>query len=490
MGKITGFMEFERQTSKSSKPLERIQHFNAFHTPLSKQAQQEQAARCMDCGVPFCQNGTMIKGMVSGCPLQNLVPEFNHLIYKDRYELAFARLSATNRFAEFTSRACPALCEAACTCSATGGDSVSVKENEFAIIEEAYAKGYMYANPPKNRSGKRVAVIGSGPSGLASAEWLNKRGHKVCVYERSDRLGGLLMYGIPNMKIEKWSIDRRIDIMKEEGIEFVTSCNVGVDICAQQLQEEYDAIVLCCGASKPRDIQVEGRDAKGIYFAVDYLKSITKSLLDSDFEDQKAIDAKGKKVLVIGGGDTGNDCVGSAIRQGCTQVIQLEMMPQLPLTRSASNAWPQWPFVLKTDYGQQEAIAKFGQDPRMYQSTVKNFIKDAHGNVNRVCIEKLEPKVENGRTQMEATGESFEVEADLVLIAAGFVGSESYVSDAFQTTLTPRGNVQEQNFKTNTDKVFVAGDMRRGQSLIVWALREGRDVAREVDTYLMGYSNL
>ncbi len=491
MGKMTGFLDYSRVTSEEIAPLDRIKNFDEFHKHISKEEQMLQGARCMDCGVPFCQNGTLIAGMTSGCPLNNLIPEWNDLVYKGKYDLALNRLFATNRFPEFTARACPALCEAACTCS-LNGDAVSVKENELAIIEEAYKEGRIIACAPETRTGKTVAVVGSGPSGLATAEWLNKRGHKVTVFERSDRLGGLLMYGIPNMKLEKWVIDRRTDIMKQEGIDFVTNCNIGVDKSADELKNEFDAVVLCCGASKPRDIFAEGRDANGIYFAVDYLKTVTKSLLDSNFEDGKAIDACGKKVLVIGGGDTGNDCVGSSIRQGATNVVQLEMMAKLPEERTASNAWPQWPLTLKTDYGQEEAIAVFGNDPRIYQTTVSEFLKDDDGNVRGAIVSKLcaEHDEETGRITMKPTGETFEVEADLVFIAAGFLGSEQYVVDNFAIETDNRGNVSTKKFKTNEDKVFAAGDMRRGQSLIVWALREGRDVAREVDAFLMGYSNL
>ncbi len=491
MGKMTGFLEYKRQTSECIPPLERIENFNEFHIPISKEEQMIQGARCMDCGVPFCQNGEMIAGMTSGCPLQNLIPEWNDLVFKDKYELAFRRLFATNRFPEFTSRACPALCEAACTCGVTSGDSVTVKENEFAIIEEAYAKGYMKACYPPARTGKKVAVVGSGPSGLATAEWLNKRGHLVTIFERSDRVGGLLMYGIPNMKLEKAVIDRRVKIMEQEGVTFVTNCNIGVDRTKEELLNAFDAVVLCCGASSPRDINATGRDGNGIYFAVDYLKSVTKSLLDSNFEDGKAISAKGKNVLVIGGGDTGNDCVGSSIRQGCKNVVQLEMMPQAPKERTVNNAWPQWPLVLKTDYGQEEAIAKFGNDPRVYQTTVNEFLKDEKGNVCGAVVSKLTAeRGDNGRLNMVPTGETFTVEADLVFIAAGFVGCEKYVAESFGAEINPRGNIADKNFKTTANNVFVAGDMRRGQSLIVWALREGRDVAREVDTFLMGYSNL
>ncbi len=492
MGKITGFLDYRRNNSKEIEPLLRIQNFNEFHIHIKEEEQKIQASRCMDCGVPFCQSGATIAGMTSGCPLNNLVPEWNELVYQGLWKLALKRLMSTNRFPEFTSRVCPALCEASCTCGMTSGDAVTVKENEFAIIENAWKEGFLEPVQPPARTGKKVAVIGSGPSGLSTAEWLNRRGHIVHVFERSDRLGGLLMYGIPNMKLEKSVIDRRIRLMGQEGIVFETMADVGKNKDAKELIEHYDAVVLCCGASNPRDIQVEGRDAKGIYFAVDFLSQVTKSLLDSELQDEKFPQVEGKNVLVIGGGDTGNDCVGSSIRLGCKSVTQLEMMPRPPAERTEDNPWPQWPKVLKTDYGQNESIAVFGEDPRKYQTTVKYFDIDENGNVKGAQVSKLESKKDSttGRMMMVPTGEEFYVEADIVLIAAGFVGCESYVTEAFGVEVDNRGNVATKSFKTNIDNIFSAGDMRRGQSLVVWGLREGRDVAREVDAQLMGYSNL
>ena len=490
MGKPTGFMEINRQVSFELPPEERTKNFNEFHIPLHPDEQQAQGARCMDCGVPFCQSGMLLGGMFSGCPLNNLIPEWNDLVYRGQWDLAVKRLIATNRYPEFTSRVCPALCEAACTCGMTTGNPVTVKENERAVVEYGYESGTIHAVPPPSRTGKRVAVVGTGPSGLSVADLLNKRGHKVTMYERSDRVGGLLMYGIPNMKLEKWVIDRRVDILKEEGIDFVTSTDVGRDITAEELKQQYDAVVLCCGAKQPRDIGAPGRDAAGIHFAVDYLSSVTKSLLDSNFADGRAITAEGKKVLVIGGGDTGNDCVGTAIRQGCTGVTQLEMMPCPPVSRAPGNDWPEWPRVLKTDYGQQEAIAKFGSDPRLYKTTVKEFYKNESGQVCGALIAKLESQVVDGRRMMVPTGEEFAVECDLVLIAAGFTGCEPYVAEAFGVDMTPRGTVADTKYATSQPGVFACGDMRRGQSLVVWALREGRDTAAVVDEYLMGYTNL
>jgi glutamate synthase (NADPH/NADH) small chain len=448
----------------------------------------------MDCGVPFCQSGIILNGMVSGCPLNNLIPEWNDLVYSGTWQQAYNRLKKTNSFPEFTARVCPAPCEAACTCG-LNGDPVAIKENEYAIIERAYASGIAGPRPPKIRTGKKVAVIGSGPAGLAAADQLNKRGHSVTVLEREDRAGGLLMYGIPNMKLEKHVIDRKVEIMKEEGIEFLTNADVGKNQKAKDLLKEYDRIILACGASNPRDLNVPGRDAQGIYFAVDFLKSTTKSLLNSDLQDNQYLSAKGKHVIVIGGGDTGNDCVGTSLRHGCASVTQLEMMPKLPETRTEDNSWPEWPKVLKTDYGQEEAISVFGKDPRVYQTTVKEFIKDKSGKLVKAILMSLEPKKDEktGRMSMEpVAGSEKEVPADLVLIAAGFLGAQNYVADAFGVKLNGRSNVETEagRYKTNVDKVFVAGDMHRGQSLVVWAIREGREVAKEVDISLMGYTNL
>ena len=494
MGKPTGFLEYDRVNGKAAAPLERIKNFNEFHTPLTEAQQRKQGARCMECGVPFCQSGMMMNGMVSGCPLHNLVPEWNDLVYTGNWGQAYNRLKKTNSFPEFTSRVCPAPCEAACTCG-LNGDPVSIKENEHAIIEKAYETGAAGPKPPHLRTDKKIAVIGSGPSGLAAADQLNKRGHNVTVFEREDRVGGLLMYGIPNMKLEKQIIDRKINVMKEEGVTFVTGANVGKNYKAAKLLKEFDSVVLACGASNPRAINVPGRDAEGIYFAVDFLKSTTKSLLNSNLEDGNYISAKDKHVIVIGGGDTGNDCVGTAIRHGCASVTQLEMMPKLPEKRAENNSWPEWPRILKTDYGQEEAIAVFGHDPRIYQTTVKEFVKDESGKLVKAILVSLkaEKNPETGRMSMvPVEGSEKEVPADLVLIAAGFLGAQSYVADAFGVELNARTNVATEagKYATNVEKVFTAGDMHRGQSLVVWAIHEGRDVAKEVDKYLMGYTNL
>ena len=496
MGKATGFMDYARQDKTAEQPLERIRHFNEFHTPLSKEEQEFQGARCMDCGVPFCQSGKNLMGMASGCPLHNLVPEWNDLIYNGNWEEAYYRLVKTNNFPEFTSRVCPALCEKACTCG-LNQEAVSSKSNEYAIIENAYEMGYAKANPPKVRTGKKIAVIGSGPSGLAAADLLNKRGHSVTVFEREDKAGGLLRYGIPNMKLEKQYIDRKLAVMEEEGVEFRLNCNVGKDVKPAALLKEYDRILLACGASNPRDIKAPGRDAEGIYFAVDFLKSTTKALWANDMKlkDGTYISAKGKNVIVIGGGDTGNDCVGTSVRHGAKSVLQLEMMPKAPDDRTENNPWPEWPKVCKTDYGQEEAIAVFGSDPRVYTTTVKEFVKDKKGKLCKAVLVKLESKKDEatGRMMMvEIPGSEYTVDAELVLIAAGFLGSENYVTKAFGVEVNQRTNVktEEGHYASSVPNVFTAGDMHRGQSLVVWAIREGREAAKEIDESLMGYTNL
>lgn len=495
MGKPTGFLEYERETAKVLPPKVRIANFKEFRTPLNKEKQKLQGARCMACGVPFCQSGMMIGGMASGCPLHNLVPETNDLVYTGNWKQAFLRLSKTHSFPEFTSRVCPALCEAACTCN-INGEPVSTKENERAIIETAYENGWVTPQIPEVRTGKSIAVIGSGPSGLAAAQQLNRRGHSVTVFERKDRVGGLLRYGIPNMKLDKAVVDRRIHLMEEEGVKFVTNVNVGKDIKAEELLKQFDRVILACGASNPRDIKVPGRDAKGIYFAVDFLGQVTKALLDSDFAKVPYELAKGKNVMVIGGGDTGNDCVGTAVREGAVSVTQLEMMPKAPDTRTPDNPWPEWPKICKTDYGQQEAIAVYGHDPRIYETTVKEFIKDKDGNVKAAKCVKLDWKKnpETGRmTMTEIEGSEYIVDCDVVLIAAGFLGCQTYVAESFGVELNERTNVKTpcpNSYTTNVPKVFVAGDMHRGQSLVVWAIREGREAAMAVEELLLGYTNL
>ena len=494
MGKTTGFLEYERVSEPLRPEAERVKDFKEFHEELSFEERRQQAARCMDCGIPFCQAGVMIAGMVSGCPLHNLVPEINDLVYRGRMEEAYHRLSITHSFPEFTGRVCPALCEAACTCS-LAGEAVATRENEKSVIEYAFSHDLVKEVTSPVRTGKKVAVIGSGPSGLATAQLLNRRGHLVTVYERSDRVGGLLRYGIPNMKLDKSVIDRRVKLMEEAGITFKVNANVGADIPASDILSEYDAVVLACGASHPRDINAPGRDASGIRFAVDFLSEVTKKLLDSEFKKIPDDIVKGKNVIIIGGGDTGNDCAGTCIRLGAASVTQLEMMPKPAEKRTAGNPWPEWPRVLKVDYGQQEAIWKFGSDPRVYQTTIKEFIKDKKGKLKSVILISLEAKKNSKTGRMDMVpvkGSEREVPADLVLIAAGFLGSESYVTEAFGVERDGRTNVKTQagRYATSVDKVYTAGDMHRGQSLVVWAISEGRAAAKEIDEALMGYTNL
>ncbi len=492
MGKPTGFLDYERKNNKALSPKTRIKNFKEFHVPMDEEERVKQAARCMNCGVPFCQYGQMIGGMASGCPLNNLVPEWNDLLYMGNKEKAYKLLSETNNFPEFTSRVCPALCEAACTCG-LNDEAVSSKENEYNIIENAFLNNLISDQPPKVKTGKKIAVIGSGPSGLAAADQLCKRGHEVTVYEKNDHIGGLLMYGIPNMKLEKWVIDRRQEVMEREGVIFKTGINVGKDITAKELTASYDACILCCGAGNPRDIKAKGREAKNIFFAVDFLTRSTKHVLGKQNSDW--VDTKGLNVVVIGGGDTGNDCIGTAVRQGAKSVTQLEMMPKLPDERAENNPWPEWPRVCKTDYGQEEAIAVYGHDPRIYQTTVKEFIADKNGNIKKLILIKLSPEKDpkTGRMNMkEVAGSEYEIPADVVLIAAGFLGCEEYVAKDFKVSLSPRTNIATAagSYATDKEKVFTAGDMHRGQSLVVWAIHEGREAASEVDQKLMGYTNL
>lgn len=488
MGKATGFLEYERDENKLIPVKERIKGFDEFYKVLDEEERRNQGARCMNCGVPFCQSGMKLSGMYTGCPLHNLIPEWNDAVYKALPDYALARLLKTNNFPEFTGRVCPALCEKACICGLNDG-AVTVHDNEKYIIETAYANGKMQPRIPKVRSGKKVAVIGSGPSGLAVADRLNQRGHSVTVFERDDRIGGLLMYGIPNMKLDKNVVFRRQKLMEDEGVVFKTNCNIGADIPAEDILKEFDAVALCCGAKNARGLAVEGFDTtEGVHFAVDFLTSTTKSLLETNLAKGTFIDAKGKNVVIVGGGDTGNDCVGTSIRHGCKSVTQIEMMSAPPVERRESNPWPEWPLTLKVDYGQLEAIELFGSDPRIYDTTIKSLITK---NGKLTGVETVKVHFENRQMIMEE-GTEQKLKCELLLIAAGFVGCQDYTAKAFGVNLTPRNVVatEEDHYKTNVDKVFTAGDMHRGQSLVVWGIAEGRKCAREIDEYLMGYTNL
>lgn len=506
MGKPEGFMEYKRESNRDVPPLERIENYDWFHVMLGDEERMEQGARCMNCGVPLCQSGMKLHGMYTGCPLHNLIPEWNDEVYHGHDWYALSRLLKTQSFPEFTGRVCPALCEKACT-EGDNSEPVTIRDNELWIIERAFEDGTMKPRIPENRSGKRVAVVGSGPSGLAVADLLNRRGHTVTVYEREDEIGGLLMYGIPNMKLPKDIVRRRRKLMEDEGVTFRNGVNVGVDVTAEELLKSSDAVVLCCGAKQARTLPA-AETGDGVYFAVDYLTAATKDLLAGKVQGGRkaALDAKssgarklsgeagklfaaGKDVIIVGGGDTGNDCVATAIRQGAKSVLQLEMMPEPPEERRPDNPWPEWPLVKKTDYGQEEAIALFGHDPRIYETTVKSVERKKNGALKSVTTVRV--RFEN-RKMIEIEGSEKTYPCELLLIAAGFTGCEKYVPEAFGVKETERNviSTQPEHYATNVDGVFTAGDMHRGQSLVVWGIYEGRSCAREVDEYLMGYSGL
>jgi glutamate synthase (NADPH/NADH) small chain len=492
MGKPTGFMEFTRELPLVQPPAERIHHWEEFHEHSDSAMLQKQGARCMDCGVPFCHTGTLLDGMASGCPINNLIPEWNDLVYRGLWREALDRLHKTNNFPEFTGRVCPAPCEGSCVLGISE-PPVTIKNIEAAIVDRGFEEGWVVAQPPPFRTHKKVAVVGSGPAGLAAAAQLNRAGHWVTVFERADRIGGLLMYGIPNMKLDKHIVQRRVDIMAEEGVRFVTSTEVGKNYPADKLRKEFDAIVLCGGATKPRDLPVEGRNLHGIHFAMDFLHANTKSLLDSRHNDGWYISAKDKDVIVIGGGDTGTDCVGTAMRHGCRNLVQFEILPKPPLERAADNPWPQWPKVYRLDYGQEEAQAIFGQDPREYCLTTKRFVGDANGHVRELHTMQVEWIKENGRVVLkEVPGTEKVYPAQLVLLAMGFLGPENQLLDQLGVDKDPRSNAKAEHgkFATSVPGIFAAGDMRRGQSLVVWAINEGRGAARECDRYLMGDTGL
>jgi len=486
MGKPTGFMEYPKKSVPYRDASERTADFREIFTQPADEHLRNQGARCMDCGVPFCQS-------LDGCPIDNLIPEWNDLVYQGRWRDALDRLQKTNNFPEFTGRTCPAPCEGACVLGITD-PAVTIKNIENAIIDRGFAEGWLKPHVPEVRTGKKVAVVGSGPAGLAAADQLNKAGHEVTVYERADRIGGLLMYGIPNMKLDKQVVNRRVDLLRESGIRFVTNADVGKNVDAEELRSSHDALLLTTGATSPRDLKIPGRELKGVHFAMEYLTANTKSLLDSNLEDRKFIDAKGKRVVVIGGGDTGADCIGTALRHGCKSMLNLELLDQPPAKRAADNPWPTWPKILRTDYAHEESIARFGADPRNYAVVSKEFRANGNGGVGAVKITRIEWQKTDGAAPklVELDGTAETLDADLILLAMGFLGPEAYVAQKLGVELDGRSNYKALHgkFATNVPGVFAAGDCRRGQSLVVWAINEGRGAARAVDQFLMGSSLL
>lgn len=492
MGKPTGFIEIKRELPQDRSPKERINDWGEFHHHMPEPKLRDQGARCMDCGVPFCHTGTLLAGMATGCPVNNLIPEWNDLVYRGLWREALERLHKTNNFPEFTGRVCPAPCEGSCVLG-INEPAVTIKNIECAIVDRGFEEGWIVAEPPAKRTGKKVAVVGSGPAGLAAAAQLNRAGHTTTVFERADRIGGLLMYGIPNMKLDKKIVQRRVDLMAKEGVKFVTNTEVGKDYPSEKLLKDFDAVVLAGGATKPRDLPIEGRNLKGVHFAMEYLYANTKSLLDGKRNGQ-FISAEGKDVIVIGGGDTGTDCVGTAMRHKCKSLIQLEILPKPPNERASDNPWPQWPKVYKLDYGQEEAAAMFGDDPRQYLVTAKKFVADSNGAVKEIQIVQIEwAKDDKGRfIPKEIPGSEKTFPAQLILLAMGFLGPEDAVLSDLKVERDERSNAKAEHGKyaTSIKGVYAAGDMRRGQSLIVWAINEGRGAARAVDEYLMGSSDL
>jgi len=492
MGKPTGFMEYCREIPADREPLERIKDWNEFHLHMSEEGLRTQGARCMDCGIPFCHTGTLLSGMASGCPINNLIPEWNDLIYRGLWHQALDRLHRTNNFPEFTGRVCPAPCEGSCTLG-MNDPAVTIKNIEVSIVERGWQEGWIVANPPKTRTGKKVAVVGSGPAGLSAAAQLNKAGHTVTVFERADLPGGLLMYGIPNMKLDKREVVlRRVKLLEQEGINFVCNTSIGGnDYPVEKLRSEFDAVILATGATLPRDLPIEGRGLNGVHFAMDFLAANTKAVLNPGAD---CISAKGKDVIIIGGGDTGTDCVATSLRHGCNSVTQLEIMPQSPEQRAADNPWPEWPKTHKVDYGQEEAAAKYGADPRTYLTTATKFEGDASGNLTAVhTVQVSWGKNEKGQfVPNPVPGTEQGRPAGLVLLAMGFLGPEQPVLDALGVERDGRSNIKAEyeQYTTSIPGVFAAGDCRRGQSLVVWAFNEGRGAARECDRYLMGGTEL
>ncbi|MCX6970869.1 MAG: glutamate synthase subunit beta [Verrucomicrobia bacterium] len=496
MGKPTGFIEYLRELPADAPALDRLSNWNEFHLHMPEDKLRTQGARCMDCGIPFCHTGKLISGMASGCPVNNLIPEWNDLVYRGLWREALDRLHKTNNFPEFTGRVCPAPCEGSCTLGIIN-PPVAIKTIECAIVDKGWEEGWITPNPPDARTGKTVAVIGSGPAGLACADQLNKAGHTVTVFERADRIGGLLLYGIPNMKLDKRKVvERRVRLMEAEGVTFTTGVEVGKNLAAERLLEDFSAVVLCTGATKPRDLPIPGREIPGVHFAMDFLTENTRFLLDHGFTNgsKPPIFAGGKNVVVIGGGDTGTDCVGTSLRHGCTSVNQLEILPKPPMERAKDNPWPEWPKVYKMDYGQEEAAAKQGGDPRQYEVTAKRFIAGPDGNLSSIEITNISWEKDNqGRfVPNEVEGTTRVIPAELALLAMGFLGPEDQLIAALGIERDPRSNAKAEHGKytTNIPNVFAAGDCRRGQSLVVWAINEGRGAAREVDRHLMGSTQL
>jgi glutamate synthase (NADPH) small chain len=493
MGKPTGFLEFLREIPTEVNPVDRIRNWDEFHLHMPEDNLRQQGARCMDCGVPFCHTGTLISGMASGCPINNLIPEWNDLIYRGLWHEALDRLHRTNNFPEFTGRVCPAPCEGSCVLG-INNPPVTIKNIECSIVDKGWEEGWIKPEPPAHRTGKKVAVIGSGPAGLCAAAQLNKAGHLVTVYERADRPGGLLMYGIPNMKLDKKQVVlRRLEVLEQEGVNFVCNTEVEKDISAENLMKEFDSVVLCTGATKPRDLPIEGRNANGIHFAMEFLTANTQAVLDGQ-PNADYISAAGKDVVIIGGGDTGTDCVGTSIRHGCRTVTQLEIMPKPPAERAKDNPWPEWPKIYRMDYGQEEAAAMFGDDPRVYTTTATKFEADESGNVKAVHVVQVEwQRNEKGQfIPNPVAGTEQVIPAQLVLLAMGFLGPEQPLLDALGLERDARSNVKADhgNYATSIPGVFAAGDCRRGQSLVVWAFNEGRGAAQACDRYLMGQTDL
>ena len=496
MGKPTGFIEIPRKTDSETAPIERLKHWREFKVHSDEATRRSQGARCMDCGTPFCHTGHIVSGMASGCPINNLIPEWNDLIFRGRWKEALERLHKTNNFPEFTGRVCPAPCEGSCVLGVIE-PPVTIKNNECAIIDKGWDEGWVVPRIPAQRTGRKVAVVGSGPAGLACADQLNQAGHSVTVFEREDRIGGLLMYGIPNMKLDKEIVvQRRVDLLAAEGITFLTGIEIGKDAdwTAERLRSDFDAVVLCCGATLGRDLPIEGRDAQGVHLAMEFLTANTRHQLDHHFDGSNpALNAAGRDVVVIGGGDTGTDCVGTSLRHGCKSVVQLEIMPKPPLERAPNNPWPEWPKVYKMDYGQEEAAAVQGEDPRKYLVQTKRFLKDESGKLRGLEICDIGWVSKDGRFMpQEIPGTSREIPAQLALLAMGFLGPESAIVSQFGLETDNRSNVVAEHgkFTTNIPGVFAAGDMRRGQSLVVWAINEGRGAARECDRFLMGVTHL